>query len=215
MSTLHRRFVRAESGMEAVEGMIVLTLMIFILVMFLSFGFLFYQQWVVSGVANDTATRIAQSYAYSDADPVTGYISRTMKLSVSPFRHMGSSLADKNADRGEKYALWSLDMSSLATLVTEPDIEVTTVHDSFAQSHVEVKITATYLIPFGGALEYFGMDGKVTYHGVGYAVTSDISNYMRSVDTLSKLAGTDFGLSGVGTVNDILSAVQKIAELFT
>lgn len=215
MGALQRMLRRSQEGMEAVEGMIILTLMIFILVLFLSFGFLFYQQWIVSSVADDTAVRIAQTYAYSDADPVTGYISRAMKLSVSPFRYMGGTLAEKNSDRGTQYALWSLDQVSLAYLTSEPEVEVTTVHDSYAQSHVEVHIAATYEIPFGGALEYFGIPGKVTYHATGYAVTTDVSNYLRSVDTLSALAGTTMGNPGVELVNDILGAVEKIAKLFS
>lgn len=214
MKAVRRWVLRTQQGMEAVEGMIVMTMMIFILVLFLSLGFLFYQRWVVSSVANDTASRIAQSYAYPEADPVMGYISRAMKLSVSPFRYLGSGLENKNSEKGKQYALWSLEQVSMATLVSEPTIEVRTVNDTFAQSHVEAEITATYEIPFGGVLEYFGLSREVTYHAVGYAMTTDISHYMRSVDTLTALSSNTFGNSVLGAINSVLKAIQDIAGLF-
>ena len=114
MRWLKASLLRYEKGMEMIEGMIVMTIMVFVLTMFLSFGFLLYQQLAVYSVANDTASRLAQSYAYPDSDPVMGFISRTMKCSVSPFRYLTGHLSDKNAEKGETYARWSLDQISFA-----------------------------------------------------------------------------------------------------
>jgi len=63
---------RAKDGALAIEGIIILTILIFFLVFLMGFGFLFYQQWLVVNTANDTAYRIAQSYAYPNTDPVMG-----------------------------------------------------------------------------------------------------------------------------------------------
>lgn len=214
MRRIKAYFARAERGLEAVEGMFVLTAMIFVLVLLLSFGFLLYQRWVVSSVANDAANRIAQSYAYCETDPVTGFIRRTMRQTMSPFRYQTSRLEEKNTDRAENYARWCLDQVSLAQATQEPDIEARTVHDCFAQRHVEVEISATYEIPFGGALEFFGMDKVVTCHAVGYAVCTDVSNYMHSVDTLKSLSGTTFGSKVLGALNGVLAAYQKTIDAY-
>ena len=213
MRWLKTHLSRCGAGMEAVEGMIVMTIMVFVLTMFLSFGFLLYQQYAVSSAASDTAARLAQSYAYPDTDPVMGFISRTMKSSMSPFRYLSSHLEDKNAEKGEKYALWSLEQISFANEVAPPQIEVRTQGDSFAQRHVEVEITATYEIPFGGALVYFGMPDTVTYHATGYGACMDPSNYIHSVDTLNNLV-TLVDSKLVGAIDSILSTIQKVAELY-
>lgn len=53
-----------ENGMEAIEGLLVITLMLFVLFYIWAFGFLMYQNWAVQYVATDTASRIAQTYGY-------------------------------------------------------------------------------------------------------------------------------------------------------
>ncbi len=58
-----KQFFRREDGMMMVEGMLALLATIMVLICLLGFGFLFYQQWAVCNIANDTATRIAQTYA--------------------------------------------------------------------------------------------------------------------------------------------------------
>ena len=69
-----KRGLRDERGALMLDGMIAMTVTILMLVFLMSFGFLLYQQWMVSNIANDTATRIAQSYAYPNTDPVIGYV---------------------------------------------------------------------------------------------------------------------------------------------
>lgn len=45
-----------ENGMEAIEGLLVITLMLFVLFYIWAFGFLMYQNWAVQYVATDTAS---------------------------------------------------------------------------------------------------------------------------------------------------------------
>ena len=49
-----------ERGSLMLDGMIAMLITIMVLVFLMSIGFLFYQQWTVSMVANDTAARLAQ-----------------------------------------------------------------------------------------------------------------------------------------------------------
>jgi Flp pilus assembly protein TadG len=147
-----------ENGMEAIEGLLVITLMLFVLFYIWAFGFLMYQNWAVQYVATDTASRIAQTYGYSSSDPITGYISHATRVSLSPYRYKDDEeekIQDVNANRAEKYARYSLKKAGFAK-EKGLDIEVTTVKDALAASHVEVKVTAQYEIPFGFAMKYFG-----------------------------------------------------------
>ena len=100
-----------EDGMEAIEGLLVITLMLFVLFYIWSFGFLMYQNWAVQYVANDTASRIAQTYGYCYSDPVTGYISHAARVSLDPYRYKDDAdenIEDVNANRAQKYARYCL-----------------------------------------------------------------------------------------------------------
>ena len=106
-----------ENGMEAIEGLLVITLMLFVLFYIWAFGFLMYQNWAVQYVATDTASRIAQTYGYSSSDPITGYISHAARVSLSPYRYKDDEeekIQDVNANRAEKYARYSLKKAGFA-----------------------------------------------------------------------------------------------------
>lgn len=211
-----KRYIRnCADGLEAVEGLIVITLVMIVLVFFLSFIFFLYQQALVVNAANDTATRIAQSYAYPNTDPVTGYISRTMRISLNPFRYMGQDLDNKSAEKGEKYARWYLDLANLAFSDGEPDVSVQTISDGLAQRHVEVVVKATYQIPLGGILELIGLPDTVTYQCTGRAPCIDLNNYIYAVNSLDALTHSTLGSEALGMVDAILGLVQDIKELFT
>lgn len=213
MKKLRRWASKCSDGMEAVEGLIILTLMMFVLVFFMSFIFLFYQQALVENVANDTATRIAQSYAYPQTDPVMGFINKTMKVSLSPYRYWGGDLAEKNSLKGEKYARWYLSMASFAFESGEPAIEVRTEHDGLAQRHIVVDITADYRIPMGGILEVIGIDPVVTYHATGQAPCIDLSDYIYTVNMTNALTSQVFGTKAMGMVDAVLALAQNIRNI--
>ena len=75
-------------------------------------------------------------------------------------------------------------------------------------------IQAEYEIPFGGALEYFGLSRTVTYSGTGEAVCVDILDYVNTVDTFKALTDQTFGSKALGAVNSILGTIRKIRDLF-
>ena len=208
---MRRRFIRDESGSLMLDGMIAMLITIMLLVFLMSLGFLFYQQWMVSNIANDTATRIAQSYVYPNTDPVIGYVNVDLMDNVSLFRYLGDDLEDK----GEKYAAWSLGISSLAYPVSDPEIEVDVVSDSLARRHVEVTVRAEYEIPLGGALQYFGLDKTMTYEATGYAVCMDLLDYINTVDTIKVLSeDTISGSKFMNATDSFLGMIDKLKDLF-
>lgn len=208
---IHLRLRNAASGMEAVEGLIVITAMTFVLVLFMAFLFMLYQQSIVEGVARDTAYRIAQSYAYPNSDPIMGFTNRAMRLALDPYRYnIFSSLEDDNEDRGEKYARWYLKRASFAIAKNEPSIEISVEKDGLAQRHVEVRITADYEIPLGGMLQFIGQESTITYHGFGCAPCVDLMDYIHTVNTSKALLTQTFGSKALGMVNSVLSLAQNI-----
>lgn len=205
---------REDNGSLMLDGMIVMLMTIMILVFLLGFGFLLYQQWAVSNIANDTAVRIAQSYVYPDTDPVIGYVNVDLIEGVPLFRYAGNKLMKKNESKGQKYAAWSLEKSSFAYPVAPPNIRVDTKYDGLARRHVEVVIQAEYEIPFGGALEYFGLSRTVTYTGTGEAVCVDILDYVNTVDSVKSLMNQTYGSKAVGAGKAVLGMIKKVLKVF-
>lgn len=201
-----------EEGAMAVESMLVLIVLIFFLVFLLSLGILFYQQWAVVQTADDVSTRLGQSYAYPTTDPRMGYISADMKAVLSPYRYIGSKLEKGNEKKGENYAAWLLEKTSLAYAAGQPKIVVETVYDAFAQRHIVVDITAEYEIPLGAALTVFGISNKVTYHATGRAMCMDISDYLNSVNTANALCGLNFSSKIYSMIDSVLGLINTIRE---
>lgn len=205
-----------EDGMEAIEGLLVITLTLFVLFFIWGYGFLLFQQFVVIHAADETATKIAQTYAYSEADPITGYISKEMKVSLSPSRYRDKTIETINEKRGANYARWILRTGSFANKKTTANVEVKTVYDGYAQRHVVVNITEEYQIPFGSFLEYFGIDGTRTYHATGRAMCTDISYYLNTINyikTMDKAVGNAMKNDFITTAESFYSLYNKFYDL--
>lgn len=201
-----------EEGALAVEGLFVFLVLIFFLVFLLNFSILLYQQWVVTFTANDTASRLGQSYAYPGADPIMGYVSAPMKAALSPYRYFGNKLADGCETKGELYAAWSLRESSLMPSAGQPKIEVKTVYDGFSQRHVVVDIEVKYKFPMGGILKFVGLGDTVTYHATGRAVCLDVSGYIHSVNSAASLCGNSFSSKIYSLVDKVLGFINTIRD---
>ena len=209
---IRRRNDGGQCGMATVEALFTLSLALFILFYLFSYGFFFYQRWAVIHVANDTAVRIAETYAYPQSDPVMGFVSSAMHAEISPYRYMGKKQAVQNADRAEKYARWSMSLSSLAYQQGDLDVQVDEIHDALAARHLKVTVTGTYKLPFGGALSYFGGNGTVTYSATSYAMIMDPGDYIDAQNALKKLSSESFGSEIYSTVDSVLSLISKLAS---
>lgn len=200
-----------EDGMEAIEGLLVITLMLFVLFYIWSFGFLMYQNWAVQYVANDTASRIAQTYGYCYSDPVTGYISHAARVSLDPYRYKDDAdenIEDVNANRAQKYARYCLKRVGFAK-EKGVSVEVKTVKDAFVSRHVEVKVTAQYEIPFGFAMKYFGQSPYREFTATGRAFCRDIQYYIyrnKSLDAMEDAVGA-------GVASDVVKSAEKIVSV--
>lgn len=200
---------KAEDGMATIEAVILLTFTLFLLLMFLGFGFIYYQYWVVAHTANDTATRIGQNYAYCTNDLVSGYITEDMRQALSPFRYASETLETVNQGRAIDYAKMSLRKASLAIETRKPYVEVKIVRDSLARRHVEVTIDAEYRLLFSYALDYFGFDGTPEYRYTAYAQIVDLQDYIQTVGTVKDVTAIVDDELPVKNVNKIIDDVKS------
>ncbi len=205
---------KAEDGMVTLEAMILLTMALFVMLFFMSFGFLFYQRWTVQHVANDVALRVAQGYAYPEADPVMGFVDSSMRATLSPYRYMGKNLEEKAERKAKEYGAWTLHISSMAYERRKPEISVRVVHDALAQRHLEVKVSSEYEIPFGGALQFFGLKKYVVYEATAYAMCTDISDYINSMNTLVTLSNEIFTTKTFKLIDKVLQLIDNYSDTY-
>jgi len=205
--------LKNEEGLATLEAVFLLVWTLFIMFYLMGFGFIHYQRWTVTHVANDTAVRIAQSYAYPESDPVMGYISPEMKKKHNPYRYLGTELEKTNRDKARDYAYWTLELSRLAFPEGVPDVKTEIVHDALGQRHVKVKVSADYRLLFGDFLSFFGFERTFHYDAVGYAVVTDISSYIFTVNNLKTLSDEMFTTKISKTIDAILNTINKFIDL--
>ena len=197
-----------EDGMEAIEGLLVITLMLFVLLYIWAYGFLLYQNWAVQYVATDTASRIAQTYAYPYSDPVTGFVSASIRAKLSPYRYQDGTIAQNNAARAERYAKYML-KNTVFSPEQNIKIRVETVHDNVAHQHIEVTVTAVCEIPFGFAMKYFGQSPYRTFTATGRAVCTDIKHYIYTIKTIDSFEDN----IGLGIDSRFIKTIENSIKL--
>ncbi len=73
--------IKNENREVMLESLIVYSVTIFLLFFILTIFSVFFQRWNIQTIANEAATRVAQTYKLMDADVVTDYVSKARFIS--------------------------------------------------------------------------------------------------------------------------------------
>lgn len=202
-----------EKGEIMLESMIVYTITIFLLFFILAIFCVLFQRWNIQVIANESATRVAQTYRFSDADTVTGEVKESEITSVGHYRYLfsGDTLESSAEDRIQTYAKDRLKKTTFTKDVVEPTVTVKVVRDALARRHIEVTIKGEYSVPFGEALSYFGFGSTAVYETTAYAECLDFSDYINTVDFVEdRVSLSDFDSSFIDMVDKILKMFDNI-----
>lgn len=195
------------------ESLIVYTITTFLLFFILAIFSVLFQRWNIQVIANESATRVAQTYRFSTADTVTGQIEESGITSVDKYRYAssGNELEKLAEDKIQKYAKKRLKKTTFTKDVTEPVIKATVAHDGMGRRHIEVTISGEYSVPFGQALSYFGFGGTTVYETTAYAECIDLSDYINTIDFVENQVTLDqFDSKFVKMVDKILKLFDNI-----
>ena len=208
-----KKGIKNENGEVMLESLIVYIVTIFLLFFIISIFEVLFQRWNVQTIANESATRIAQTYKLISADESTGYASKDQIIDIREYRYIwnNSELKDSAESRIIEYAGWRLSKTTFTKDVTDPQFDVVIKNDSLARRHVEVTITGEYAVPFGQALSYFGFDSTTKYEVTAYADCVDIIDYINTVDFVgTQTSLNQFGSNTIGLVNAVLKLFDNI-----
>jgi hypothetical protein len=205
--------IKNENGEVMLESLIVYSVTIFLLFFILAIFSVLFQRWNIQTIANEAATRVAQTYKLMDADIVTGYVSKAEVIEVREYRYIwkNSELQNCAKTKIEDYASERLKKTTFTKNVTEPQFDINVTKDSLARRHIEVKISGEYSVPFGQALSYFGFGSTTKYEVTAYADCVDIIDYVNTVDYVENQTSLNqFGSKTIGLINAILKLFDNI-----
>lgn len=212
------RHRRSETGEVMLEGMIIVTLTIFLLVWLLGLGFLYYQRYVTTIVTNDAAVKIASTYNNPSSDIIMGYVTTEDLSQRDLYRNFSSgknsgSLHSTNQDRAAAYVKYILNKANFAGTVAEVKVELEVVTDSLVRKHIKLTTTCTYNTPFGAVLDMFGFGSQSTYRAVACADCTDIADYISTVQFAATASTGEF-LEGDKFTSSILKMLNKFVEYY-
>lgn len=201
--------VAKEKGEVMLEGMIVTLITTFLLVWVLGLGFVYYQRYLVTAITNDAAAKVAATYNNPDSDLIMGYISTENISERDLYRHFTkNNLYELNKAKATAYINYVLDKTNFAGTIQSVNVEMDLVNDSALRKHIEITSECTFNTPFGFALDFFGMDGTTTYSCSSRADSTDISDYITTVDFAS------YQLGGNGVNSDVLNMINSLIGIF-
>lgn len=201
--------VDKEKGEVMLEGMIVTLITTFLLVWVLGLGFVYYQRYLVTAITNDAAAKVAATYNNPDSDLIMGYISTENISERDLYRHFTkNNLYELNKAKATAYINYVLDKTNFAGTIQSVNVEMELVNDSALRKHIEITSECTFNTPFGFALDFFGMDGTTTYSCSSRADSTDISDYITTVDFAS------YQLGGNGVNSDVLNMINSLIGIF-
>ena len=215
-----RRFLRDEKGMIMIEGLIVFVVTTILLIIVISVFNVLYQIWNVQSVANDTASKLAQTYSYSEpaskANMVDGSVSALSKARLRPYRYMinKSGFEDSARERARSHGINRLSGLIYYAPGNTIDVKTEIIGDSLARRHVEVTVTHQFNLPLRNLLEYIGLEGALVYTAVGYADCIDMLDYLTTVDFVDHATDPNYWFKSktVKAINGLLSLIGKFVN---
>lgn len=172
-----------ESGEVVVEASIVVTIVVIFISVFLYIGMILYQQSLVSIMANQTASNIAQVYSNSIKDPFTGYVdSDSVYQSITYGSMKNDAYVDVLTQKANTLAYYRLKSSRILTN-GNPNVQVDIVKkpNELLKSQIVVTIRDKYQLPL---VSFFGVDNELEFSATGRADCVDILEYLNGVEAI-------------------------------
>lgn len=199
-----------------IESAIIFPIVLAVMIVMLSLGFLFYQEAMMQTVATELASELGASYKYYGQDIKDDSISMNAIKKVKKYRTSFyiNSMKNKSKTRAEGYLgdrtkLTNLGMDSQDAVIDSIKIKA----DNVGRLHVEITISMETDILFGDVLRYFHIiDEKPKFQATGRAECMDITAYAGHVKFMNYMAEKAGSNALVENVGNVISDIRQIAE---
>jgi len=212
-----------DSGEIMLETVLIVPITIMILLAVLSLGFLYYQQSMMSTVANELAAKIGSGYKYThqplDDFTITQNALENTKMYRTTFSLM--SIKTMNKDRAEEYLPERAGLTSLGINDNEATLDAFDIRvDNVGRLHVDVSISMKSDILFGDVLMFFGiLREPPVFKAQGSAECIDITayasqvKYLEYIKTVSEESGGNI-ITVINSVIRVVNSAKNIAKTF-
>ncbi|MBR4733742.1 MAG: hypothetical protein IK081_13340 [Lachnospiraceae bacterium] len=206
-----------ESGEVMLEGVIIMTITIFILIWLMGMAFLYYQRYVTTIVTNDAAVKVAATYTNPTSDLVMGYVSSEDISNKDLFRSLVESFATPgstaavNKDRARSYILYMLNRVNFNGIIQDVTVDMNVVNDTMSRSHIVITSTCEFKTPLGDVFSMFGLSRTQKYQVVSTAEYLDFSEFASTLGTAKYFEN----LGPLGNNKLVKSATKLIKSITT
>lgn len=174
---------KRENGEVVVEASIVVTIVLIFITLMLYIGMILYQQTLVTVMANQTASNLAQIYSNNAKDTFTGYIDADEVYQPVTYGNLKNeaymNVISQKANVFAKYRLKSSKI--LATGSSSVEVEIVKKPNELLKSQIVIKIHDKYDLPL---VSMFGTSGLVDFTATGRADCVDILEYINGVEAV-------------------------------
>lgn len=200
------------------EGIVVMSITMLVLVWLLAIGFIYYQRYMTTIVTNDAVSKIASTYNNPTSDIIMGYVTTEDVSGRDLYRNFSSgsdssNLLEINERRATEYVKYILDKTNFSGSVKDVDVELRLLSDSPVRKHVEITVTCMYNTPFGEALELFGMKSRNTYSVIACSDCTDILDYYSTVNFSNTLMNGTY-TRGTGFVDSVVKLLNTGIRIY-
>lgn len=173
-----------EKGEVVVEASIIVTLVVTFITLMLYVGMILYQKTLITVMANQTASNIAQVYSNNLKDPFTGYVDPDRVYQSITYSNLKTDaymdVVNQKANVMGQYRLKSSRI--LATGATTVDVDIVKKPNELLKSQIVVTIHDKYDIPL---VDLFGVNsGIVEFSAKGRADCVDVLEYLNGVEAI-------------------------------
>lgn len=202
-----------ERGAIVLESTYCILFAAIMLVFLISFGFLLYQNVVVTVVANEVAEEVSQTYKLRNVTDSSS-VSEADVSSVGKYRYLffADRFESKNETKAKNLANVRLSKTALAEDEGTVQVDVKAVVDDIGRRHYEVTVRQKYSFMLGKLLSFVGQQDVQTLEKTVYVESSDVLHYVNTVKM------TQYGINKLKDNSSVLgvfdSAISLLHSIF-
>ena len=209
------KFKECQRGEVMLEASMILLTVLIMLMALLSLSFMFYQEAMMTSIANEIASDVAKNYKYtgtgvSGSDHPIGdnSISLDAVEGVGMFRMSFGMNGVESAqeDRASEYVAWRIPLATLGLDSNITNVECEIEGSGIGRAYVRVEVSQTTDFFLSGALEALGVTSNLrNFNAVAYAECVDLTGYTSMINFAEDFSKR---LAVFGPVGDLYVSIK-------
>lgn len=202
----------SQRGEVMLEASFILVSVIILLMALLSITFMFYQEAMMTTVANEIASDVARNYKFREMDMGNSTITLNDANSVKMFRmNFGKGSVERtHENRAEDYAKWRIAVATLGLKSGDIDVDCTIKGSGIGRAYVKVMVSQKSSFFLSEILSMVGIINENSmFSATAYAECVDLMGYTSMVNF------TEYGsrkMEAFNSIGNLYNSVKEFAQ---